>query len=724
LEHVSKDAVPRFEVAPHSEHATTVALTVPADEHRQLAHKYDELTKKYHDLSQKIKYLERKNSAVMQKNKDMKESVRAWQEYADRQSGKQRPKNEAKPENARPRLSAVPLMEDVPPHMPSSPRSLVTAQTPLSLADTRHPSPTPIASLSVESDHEEIPELPGPEHDLETRNSGSQSGSITPKRTSYIRSSAQQSADTEMAYLNTLSSRLMDGTANNPLQSHLKAANPSSSQTTVDENTEQTRRQTELHKASDEDEWPQFVSARSLKRKRGLPSKSDVHGERPSDGTPVKPFRVKEEPRSSPPSIHNLTRKETIDLDDPTSMLLRTPRHPKRKPSVHSTVTGTVRHQRSSSAPFSQGIKQENSRYRDLDRSVNAFVLHDNLAAIDTESRAYSESFDPAENATNALRHLNPNSLPEMEREHFSKRAKTDDIGQPYGHGVLSESGEELPPVDEVASRLTPSVARAKLNRKLQSLSDQTKSPSTTRIKVEQNPTPPGSSRAIQTPLTRAGLRSPQSATRSVAQDDFAFEDRPQWRMKAHQPGPSARKSHISPSGNQSRLRSKPVIELRLQDFKPNPVYNQGYSYAFSETVRKRGDRMCLPGCTNPQCCGSTFRTFAEAQAPLSYSQEEALLEDYLGEAYNNMSVTQMSSEERQELVLQARTKKMAKEAGKHREAYERRRTPPGFWRVDFPTTQEQQEDREKAKEQEKKVVQERWLEAQRKGGKWIFRDE
>jgi hypothetical protein len=194
--------------------------------------------------------------------------------------------------------------------------------------------------------------------------------------------------------------------------------------------------------------------------------------------------------------------------------------------------------------------------------------------------------------------------------------------------------------------------------------------------------------------------------------------------MKAPETRSSFRKSRVSPSKEQGRLRDRPVTDLGIQDFKPNPAYNQGYSYAFSETVRKRGDRMCLPGCTNSECCGSTFRIFAEAQAPLSLSQEEDLLEDFLGDAYNNMQLTQMSSEERQELVLQARTKKMAKESGKHREAYERRRTPPGFWRVDFPTTQEQQEDRERAKEQEKKVVQERWLEAHRKGGRWIFRDE
>jgi FtsZ-binding cell division protein ZapB len=70
--------------------AVAVASTVSTDDHIQLANKFNDLSKKYQDLSQKIKYLERKNTAVMQKNKDMKESVRAWQEYADRQSGRQR----------------------------------------------------------------------------------------------------------------------------------------------------------------------------------------------------------------------------------------------------------------------------------------------------------------------------------------------------------------------------------------------------------------------------------------------------------------------------------------------------------------------------------------------------------------------------------------------------------------------------------------------------------
>lgn len=219
-------------------------------------------------------------------------------------------------------------------------------------------------------------------------------------------------------------------------------------------------------------------------------------------------------------------------------------------------------------------------------------------------------------------------------------------------------------------------------------------------------------------------MRRSTSNARIIQQDDIIPDGRPVWSMRAPEMRFSPQQRSTSPSARRSRLRTKPVKELRLHDFKPNPVYNQGYTYAFSEAVRKRSDRLCLPGCTNPQCCGSTFRGLAEALDPLHAQQEEALLEEYLGDAYSTVVCTQMSFDERAELVLQARTKKMAKDAGKHREAYERRRTPPGFWRVDFPTTQEQEDDRLRAKEQEIKIVQERWLEAHKKGGKWIFRDE
>ncbi|EDU46508.1 conserved hypothetical protein [Pyrenophora tritici-repentis Pt-1C-BFP] len=527
-----------------------------ATNHDDLAEKISGLSKKYQDASQKVKYLERKNAAVMQKNKDMKESVRAWQEYADRQSGSHKSKNEAKAEDAMPRISAGHLMPDDRPHVPSSPVSAATVRTPRSLADVERSSPAPMVPLPGPLGAVDLLIAPN----VVDSGERSTSAATTPKAAALLQGNEPQQYRPEPA-----------------------TANPSSSQTTVDEHVELTNRYEPVVDAEEED-IPEFVSERSLKRKR-------------------RPSNVPEEP--------------------PTKR---------------------------------------------------------------------------------------------------SRRAQAQNREK---HDFLAESGE-APPAEN-GERVSPHVARQQMNSRLRALKKiqtPTKAwPKTSKlgppkIKKEQVPTPPSSSsRARDTPV-RAAAKS-----RSKARDD-PTPDRPVWTMKPPETRSNARKNRDVPAKDQGRLRDKDVRELSGHDFKPNPAYNQGYSYAFTETVRKRGDRMCLPGCTNAQCCGSTFRALAEAQAPLSSSQEEVLLENYLGDAYSSMQLTQMSSEERQELVLQARTMKMAKESGKHREAYERRKTPPGFWRVDFPTTQEQQEDRERAKEQEKAVVQERWLEAQRKGGRWIFRDE
>jgi hypothetical protein len=734
LKDLSKHVSSASDVESRATPAMARESTETAEDHAQLAEKYNELSKKYHDLSQKIKYLERKNTAVMQKNKDMKESVRAWQEYADRQSGRQKPRNEVRGGDRRPRLSAIPQIEDARPHMPSSPRSVATVHTPLSVADMGRSSPVPIAPLaSAEYEDEDTSVSPGINEDAEAARPRSRGESITPKPVNYGRQFPHQQETANEPPYPILPNEASGGHIGRRLQSYLQLLNPSSSQTTEDESAEQIARQTQLA-AADDDDMPEFVSARSLKRKRGQSSKAEMYGGRSSDGTPIKPFRVKEEPTSSPPRVHSLSRKETIDLDDPTSTMLRTPRHPKQNTPLCPTAISTTRHQRSSSAPFSQSVKREEAHITHAETvSARPRQLGD-IEDIDTEPRAHSEPSDSTEGMPEVLRDLDPNSVAVYHEARSSKRIKHADMRGDNAQQILSESGEEPPPVDENASRLAPLIARAKLNRRsIASTSPQshsssaprTSTPAATKIKVEQKTTSPSiTSRAVHTPLPNTRVRNPHSEARYVAQAGPAADKRPQWTMNPSEPRSSIRKPRVSPARKQDPLRQKPVSELSAQDFKPNPAYNQGYTYAFSETVRKRGDRACLPGCTNPQCCGSTFRTFAEAQAPLSASQEEALLEDYLGEAYDNMNLTQMSSEERQELVLQARTKKMAKEAGKHREAYERRKTPPGFWRVDFPTTQEQQEDRERSREEEKRNVQERWLEAQRKGGRWIFRDE
>lgn len=176
-------------------------------------------------------------------------------------------------------------------------------------------------------------------------------------------------------------------------------------------------------------------------------------------------------------------------------------------------------------------------------------------------------------------------------------------------------------------------------------------------------------------------------------------------------------------------LRLRPLISLTVQDFRINPTYNQGEKHAYHEVVRGKEARKCLQGCTKPGCCGHKFRVLAQMSRnpdmPLTASQEEEdqrLMEEHLGD--NAYKLRNMDKFEREEVLLQARTRDLANKHGKHRHAYERRASPPGFWDVDFPTTQEQQQDRLKAREQERQEVERRYQEAMRPGGAYLFRDE
>ncbi|KAI1133389.1 DNA repair protein endonuclease SAE2/CtIP C-terminus-domain-containing protein [Nemania abortiva] len=170
-------------------------------------------------------------------------------------------------------------------------------------------------------------------------------------------------------------------------------------------------------------------------------------------------------------------------------------------------------------------------------------------------------------------------------------------------------------------------------------------------------------------------------------------------------------------------LRQTPKERLRLEDFKVNPQANEGYDYAFNEVVRNKDDRACLQGCVKENCCGHKFRALAHTYRANTRPYEfQSLLESYLGDDCHRLST--MSEAERETLWLEAKTKELADAHGKHRHRYPRMTTPPGFWRSDFPSTQEGEEYNEEAAELERKAIEERYREAMRPGGLWIFRDE
>lgn len=175
-------------------------------------------------------------------------------------------------------------------------------------------------------------------------------------------------------------------------------------------------------------------------------------------------------------------------------------------------------------------------------------------------------------------------------------------------------------------------------------------------------------------------------------------------------------------------LRARPVHRLGLLDFKLNPAHS---SYAYHDTVRKHDEKKSLSGCTDrhcPRCKGlrelvinSGYKT---AQRP-GESEDEAdwrLMQDFLGD--NRHQLKSMSKKERSDLLMEAKFREFANRFGSHRQAYSRPRDAPGTWKADFPTTQEDAEDRAAADVMEEEKVQERYWEAMRQGGKWIFADE
>lgn len=188
-------------------------------------------------------------------------------------------------------------------------------------------------------------------------------------------------------------------------------------------------------------------------------------------------------------------------------------------------------------------------------------------------------------------------------------------------------------------------------------------------------------------------------------------------------------------------LRMRPVDSLCPQDFKVNPSHNQGYSHPFVEVVRNRDQRKCIPGCTRPNCCGSALRKAIEigGYAPPRTSrlsnpttprdinaeeqeEDQRLLEEYLGD--DSSQLENMSSAERSELLLKAKTEKFANQHGKHRHVYGRGSTPPGFWDADMPTTQQALEYRKAAAAMEREKVKDMYREAMRHNGRYKFRDE
>lgn len=187
----------------------------------------------------------------------------------------------------------------------------------------------------------------------------------------------------------------------------------------------------------------------------------------------------------------------------------------------------------------------------------------------------------------------------------------------------------------------------------------------------------------------------------------------------------------------QEPLRSRPLHRLRLEDFKLNPAHSD---FAYHDSIRKHDEKKALSGCTNPHCprC-KDLRKFIQSSGYATLSlqnnnnhnpnnennndndDEKLILDSLGGDTQRAMNLSEM---EREMILNEARVRLFADRFGKHRQLYGRGRSPVGFWDVGFPSTQEEERNREEARGRGREMVEERYWEAMRKEGMWVFADD
>ncbi|UKZ65727.1 uncharacterized protein TrAtP1_006920 [Trichoderma atroviride] len=438
---------------------------------------------------------------------------------------------------------------------------------------------------------------------------------------------------------------------------------------------------------------PVVVSERSLKRRRV---------EDDTLTTPTAPT-VKAEPNNSSPITasehYQFDIQESIDLDD-IAQKITTPR--KRK-DLDASVAGEEKEEPrlvAHTTPKSGYVWADGLRYSAKNAPGPSI-----LTPISGNKRVSKSIVDDDGSLTTYVKASLARGIAELAED-----------GTPYGKRGFTKSSKPSHGIG-----LVP-------NGRLSSLLNTPTSKNTSPIKQTPQTRTPGTASAEDTPLS---LMFPEP--RALPFDKLMRQTKKRSTLKNVEfTTPINKKAPLrdeSPTkGPAPGLRYKPLARLRLDDFKVNPLSNDGQDYAFSEVVRDKDDRAGLRGCTDMHCCGKHFRALAlshRPDSPLTAEQrqeEQKLLENYLGEhAYRLATMTRA---ERDEMWIEAKTEELANKYGRHRHRFARMQSPPGFWNADFPDTQELVADREEAQKREKRAIADRYREAMRPGGMWLFRDE
>ncbi|OBW64123.1 MAG: hypothetical protein AUREO_058110 [Aureobasidium pullulans] len=528
---------------------------------------------------------------------------------------------------------------------------------------------------------------------------------------------------------------------------------PAHSRITSSQTTEGEARSSSL---ANSDDAPIVVSAKALKRKRDSPRKD-------SQAHEIKNELLSSSPHNSRTPLPTLFRAETSDLDIYRDQPLPLPQLPKpnfighplsRAPLRQSadrdveTTRRTVEHFETPTANRASKARSPIDRLAsDPDENVDygeSQLSDSTVKTVKTEPgfsrsrdnmlvRTVSKSVGPHESRPQGgpLRNLSPNTpnLARTSAAPMTSGKKLDHSRGAHAVHVLSEDGDNTPrgfKKPRIDDAMPKSVGTGRLNGLLEGTSPQ----------VDRTILSPHSAPAIRRQhdwLDHAVSKElekhevSETIERPVSRITGTVRDRPTPRpavvrynsklVTADEPGP------ILPE--HEPLRARPLQRLNLDDFKVNPKFSGSLGFAYRESVRKREEKKCLPGCTKEECCGAIRRFIAAGGLPqdTSLTDDELTLQGYLGSAYAT-SIHKATAEERQNMLIEARAKAFADRHGKHREMFQRNKSPPGFWRTEMPSTQEMEEDRAEASKMERQKVEERWRDAMRGGGRYMFRDE
>ena len=296
----------------------------------------------------------------------------------------------------------------------------------------------------------------------------------------------------------------------------------------------------------------------------------------------------------------------------------------------------------------------------------------------------------------------------------FKKETKASDAHHRLG-ALLSEhpTTKVVPPLPLPKQRDTPKAAafpRTPLSRTEQ----QHRAPNTPATLPPEKRVPLGTLTAMNPPMTEESR--PSTAPTKMA------SAKPMFHKPSKLDNPPDKQSEQEP------LRSRPLHLLRLEDFKLNPAHSD---FAYHDSIRKHDEKRALAGCTAPHCprCRD-LRKFIEnsnyanllPQNPDDEFNDNNLISDYLGGDIQRME--NLSERERKEILSEAKVRQFADRFGKHRTLFGRAKSPVGFWDVGFPSTQEEERNREEARGRGREKVEERYWEALRKGGMWVFADD